>query len=244
MRSAAFFLTLGLTAAAADTAADTAPEPSPALVAAVERLQLPGVKINLDERAVDVDATVCLDSGALELVACTAETKQHESIVTIRAKAVHIHTALLLLGTKAGHPAMRQRVGGEDGYWVDVPPKGGKVDVSFVVPSEGGEPVERPVREFIAPNPDLFSAGEEPPSFPTDTFLFAGSRLVPNDDGPPTYICEREGNVISIATFGDELLCLPKVHSKDNGALLWQVDPTHLPPVGTKVTLRLRPKKP
>jgi hypothetical protein len=48
--------------------------------------------------------------------------------------------------------------------------------------------------------------------------------------------------VISIATFGDELLCLPGVHSHENGSLMWQVDATELPKVGTKVTLRLRPR--
>jgi hypothetical protein len=47
--------------------------------------------------------------------------------------------------------------------------------------------------------------------------------------------------VISIATFGDELLCLPEVHSQDNDALMWQVNATNLPAVGSNVTLRLRP---
>ena len=78
--------------------------------------------------------------------------------------------------------------------------------------------------------------------FPTDTFLFAGSRLVEVGTGPRAYLSDRSGNVISIATFGDELLCLPEVHSHQNGALAWQIDHRHLPEVGTQVTLRLRPK--
>ena len=57
------------------------------------------------------------------------------------------------------------------------------------------------------------------------------------------YLADRSGHVISIATFGDELLCLPEVHSQDNGALMWRIDPTHLPKPGTKVTLRLRFQK-
>jgi len=48
--------------------------------------------------------------------------------------------------------------------------------------------------------------------------------------------------VITIATFGDELLCLPGIHGHQNGSLMWQVDPTELPKVGSKVTLRFRPK--
>ena len=37
------------------------------------------------------------------------------------------------------------------------------------------------------------------------------------------------------------MLCLPEVHSADNGALMWRADPTHLPALQTKIILRLRP---
>jgi hypothetical protein len=48
--------------------------------------------------------------------------------------------------------------------------------------------------------------------------------------------------VISISTFGDELLCLPGIYTEANDALMWQANPDKLPKVGTKVTLRLRPQ--
>jgi len=54
-------------------------------------------------------------------------------------------------------------------------------------------------------------------------------------------LANLSGNVISIATFGDELLCLPGVHSHANGLLAWEVDSTDLPAVGSSVILRLRP---
>ena len=38
------------------------------------------------------------------------------------------------------------------------------------------------------------------------------------------------------------LLCLPGVHGKANDSLMWQVDATALPAVGSKLTLRLRPR--
>jgi hypothetical protein len=72
--------------------------------------------------------------------------------------------------------------------------------------------------------------------------LFAGSQLVGDGPGPRKYLAGVSGNVISIATFGDELLCLPDVSGHDNGSLLWEIDATHLPAVGSKVTLRLRPQ--
>jgi hypothetical protein len=65
---------------------------------------------------------------------------------------------------------------------------------------------------------------------------------VDDGPGPRKYLSDLSGNVISIATFGDELLCLPGMHSDDNEALEWQVNATGLPAVGSKVTLRLRPQ--
>ena len=219
-------------------------EPAPEAVAA---LKLPGLKINLEEKSVDVDATVCLRTGFLELVACTKDSKEHESILSVDAKPSHIHAALLLLGAKPGNPAMRKPLNEEMTRWVDLPPRGGKVKVSLVFAAEGGEAKEFPISKFISRNSgevegievDEEEAGQP---FPTSTFLFAGSHLYKPKEGKPRYLAEESGNVISIATFGDELLCLPGVHAKDNWALVWEVDPTDLPALDAKVVLRLKPE--
>ena len=76
------------------------------------------------------------------------------------------------------------------------------------------------------------------------TFTFAGSQLRDNGPGPRDYLADLSGNVISIATFGDEVLCLPFHQTQHDGALTWRVKPDSLPGVGTRVTLRLRLKKP
>ena len=209
-------------------------------VSALEKLKLPGVKINLEEKSVDVEATVCLTAGTLELIACRQNTKEHESILTINATAMHVHTALLLLGAKPGNPAMRMPR--EDGGWVDMPPSGALVDVFLVFQNESGKTVERPISDFLVTNTEYEAAPDKRTRFPTHSFLFAGSHLVGESDGPRQYVSDHSGNVISIATFGDELLCLPDVHSHENGSLLWQVDDTYLPAVDSKVTLRLRPQ--
>ena len=64
-----------------------------------------------------------------------------------------------------------------------------------------------------------------------------------DDQGNKRYSAEESGHVVSISTFGDEVVCLPDHMSKDNNALVWEVDPTHLPAVGTKVVLRLTLEK-
>jgi hypothetical protein len=194
---------------------------------------------------VDVASTVCLGQGALELIACTKDTKEHEAIIMIEAVPKHVHTALLLIGARPGSPAMRKPIDKEGTRWMDVPPSGGPVDVSLVFPDKEGKIVERPISDFIVANDDESNPaaqGDKQERFPTNTFLFAGSILHGEKDGPRQYLCDTSGNVISIATFGDELLCLSGVHDEANGHLMWQIDNTHLPAVGTKVTLRLRPQ--
>ncbi len=212
--------------------------------AALQRLEFPGVKVSVQEQCVDVESVVCLHRGALELVACTKGTKEHESIVAIEAKPMHIHAALLLLGGKPGSPAKRQQLGDQAGRWIDLPPRGGPVDVFLVFRGKGGEVVEHPISDFIAPSSrrsDGSGSADREARFPTHTFLFAGSVLYGDGPGPRRYLSDETGNVISISTFGDELLCLPTIHSQDNDALMWQVKATNLPAIGSNVTLRLRP---
>lgn len=223
--------------------------PDPALEEALKKLKFPGVAINLKEGYVDIEAKICLDRGMLELVVCTNGGKEHESIVAIAARPMHIHTALLLLGAKAGNPAIRRPPSNENERWIDIPPRGCEVDVLLVFPDKAGKPVEHPISEFItrsSAGPEVGrDAAEDKKAelrFPTHTFLFAGSHLVDNGPGPRRYLSDESGHVISIASFGDELLCLSGVHSHQNGALEWQVNAAGLPAVGTKITLRLRPK--
>lgn len=209
----------------------------------LEKLKLPGLKINLEERAVDVEASICLDRGMLELIACTKDSKEHEAILMVSAKAVHIHTALLLLRAKPGNPAMRRQVDGEEGRWIDIPPRGGEIGVYLVFKNKEDKMVEHPISDFIKHGADESGDPSDTKKikFPTHNFIFAGSQLVGDGPEPKKYLSDESGNVISIVTFGDEMLCLPEVHAQDNASLVWEVDPTNLPPLDTKVILRLRP---
>ena len=217
-----------------------------------KNLTLPGLVVDFQKRYVDIEATICLDEGMLKLIACTRETKEHESIVTITARPMHVHTALLLLGANNGHPAMRKPVGEGGARWVDIPPRGDPVDVYLVFRNKERKVVERPISDFVTrpeERPDVLVGSKESNAQQGDkkfpkTFLLAGSLLVGDGPGPRTYLADQSGHVISIATFGDELLCLPGMHAEANDALIWQIDATHLPKVGSAVTLRLRPQHP
>ena len=233
-------------APAKDPAARPVRQISPELRAALEKLKLPGVKINLEEWCVDVDSRVCLKEGLLELIACTKDTKEHESIIVVDAKPSHVHTALLLIGAKPGSPAQQQAIDPEMTRYRSIPPSGSPVDVFLVFKNPEGKQVEKPISDFIKRSdeqeqPTEPDAEDDNGKFPTHTFLFAGSILVGEGDGPRRYLCDSEGNVISISTFGDELLCLPGFHEQANGALMWQVNGEKLPELDSKIILRLRP---
>ena len=221
-------------------------------------VKLPGIVIDFEKRCVDLEATVCLDRGFLELVACAKGSKEHESIVAVAARPMHIHTALLLLAAKNGNPAMRKQVGEEEKRWVNIPPRGDPIDVLLVTTNKDGKAIERPISDFVIRSSERVDEvdgavitalnqtekrGNEKEARLPHTFLFAGSHLHDNGPGPRQYLADLSGNVISIATFGDELLCLPFHQTQDNDALMWQIKRKSLPKVGTKVTLRLRPKK-
>jgi hypothetical protein len=214
-----------------------------------DELAMPGMKILVKKGYIDVEAKICLAKGMLELLACKKDSKEHESLIAVVPKAAHIHAALLLIGAQPGNPAMRKEVETEDGpRWIDLEPRGQEIDVSLVFNNEAGEPTEHPIKEFLIkseeesfePKPEV---KKEDRAFPTNTFLFVGSHVFKDGEADPVYLADESGNVISLSTFGDELLALPGVHANDNQGLVWSIDPTRVPPLDTKVILRLKPKK-
>ena len=241
-------LGFGQAALAEEPKAEEAAKPQPVDVGTREELKLPGLTVYTKEAYVDVESTICLTAGFLELIATTKDGKEHESIISIAAKPSHVHAALLLLRAQPGNPAMAKRL--DDGGWLDIAPRGAEIGVSLVFDDEKGKQVERPISDFIMRGQEEDSYGpdavdlkpEDRRRFPTNNFLFAGSQLYKDDDGNAHYLSDGSGNVISLSTFGDELLCLPGKHSQENVALAWEIDPTHIPKLGTKVSLRLRPK--
>ena len=64
----------------------------------------PGIRIDWARRQVEVEATVILREGALELFACSPDSREHESIVRIEARPLFVFQALGLIGLTEGHP--------------------------------------------------------------------------------------------------------------------------------------------
>lgn len=211
-----------------------------------ENMTFPGVTIETKKGYVDVKANVALDSGMLEVIACTPDSREHESIVVIDAAPMHIHAALLLLGAQNGNPAMMKPANEEKTRWIHLPPRGDPIAVSLTIKNKDGKLIERPISDFIQYGEEAaegFDENDEPLPKPEEVFsvfVFAGSQVVTDKEGKRHYLADQQGNVVSISTFGDEVLCLPTIHTRDNSRLVWEVNAEHLPKVGTEVALRLR----
>ena len=67
----------------------------------------------------------------------------------VHARQMHIHTALLLLGTQSVNPAMHRPIEEGGTRWVDIPPRGDPVDVYLVFSNKQGKVVEHPISDFV-----------------------------------------------------------------------------------------------
>lgn len=62
------------------------------------------VLLDVDDGKLILETEVVLRAGLLEMLVCLKQTKEHESILSIDAKAATVHAGLLALGCKPGTP--------------------------------------------------------------------------------------------------------------------------------------------
>ncbi|MEX2285579.1 MAG: YdjY domain-containing protein [Planctomycetaceae bacterium] len=86
-------------------------------------------------------AKVVLREGLLEMLCCPTQTKEHESILAVDAKAYVVHAGLLALGAKPGKPAQ---------FLPEFkPPTGQKIDIFLQWTDEKGKPHRAKAQEWI-----------------------------------------------------------------------------------------------
>jgi hypothetical protein len=196
-----------------------------------------GVEVDTEAREVRIAATVCLDGGWLEQVACSPRSREHEALVVVDVRPSAIHLALMLAGFEPGRPGRWSRQ--EDGELSLEPPTGAPLDVLVEHADADGGVVRVPVRRWIR---DHLGRHE----FPRSPWIFAGSSMAPNPEhmGPGEhYVADMTGSIIGLVTFGDELIGFSLVLA-DQAEVQppeWELNTGVVPPVGTPVTIILRP---
>lgn len=126
------------------------------------------VLLDRQNKTVLLKTTVVLRQGALEMLMCKKQTKEHESILSIDAQAYVIHTGLLAVGAKPGAP-----------FRIDTefhPPTGQKIDIFLNWTDDKGEKHRVPAKSWVRHSINRFWI-EKMDALPKDVNLPKNSEL-------------------------------------------------------------------
>jgi hypothetical protein len=209
--------------------ADEPSEPTTSGEAAKERL----VKLSKDHdvwidpqrKLVVVDGEVALRDGGLEMFACPKGSKEHESVIAVRASSQLVHAGLLAVGAIAGHP-------------VQFDPKyaaatGTTIDILVLWQDDKGKHKVR-AQEWVK---DAKTGGEM-----KYDWVFGGSGFWTDETTGQKYYYADGGDFICLSNFSTATLDLPIESSQANDALLFSAFTERIPPRGTAVRLVLIPR--
>lgn len=183
----------------------------------------PGVRIDWGKRAVEVEATVVLREGLLELLACSPNTREHESILTIKARPRDIYQAMGLIGLEPGKP-----VRFDEADKKPLPPTGEKLHLSVRYRKNDNDVVVA-VEDWLLDT----GTGKRPDSL---KWVFAGARTL--EDG--RFAADDEGTIVCVVDFDTALIAVGSVHSADNDQLWLGANTAEIPPIGTRCTLLIK----
>ncbi len=217
----------------------------------------PRVFVHRELGHVDLLAYVLETRGMeyLELIACVAGTREHESLVAAPVRPSHLHAALLTIGLEPGRPHRYRRI---DNEFISEPAEGPIVAVSVIVPSATGPDSQVPIHEWIAnrlslDEIDTFRALEHEaaaanlpaPPYPEGdaieplTFLFTGS-VFQDFDGMQRYAADSGGTLVSLLNFGDDVIAARSDFTNRDGNEPFEARHSAMPEPGTWVRLRIR----
>ena len=190
------------------------------------REYVPGLKIDWTNRHIEIDSEVVLRKGPLELLACSPKTREHESILVVRPRPLHIFQALGLIGLTPGAPV---RYDEAKERWL--PPDGEQVGIRIRYRDDRGER-EVAAAEWLRTTKDK--------KVPSDmTWVFAGSGKL--EDG--RFLADLDGTVICVVDFDSALVAVGSLHTADNELLWLEANTDAIPAAGTPCTIVIGPEK-
>lgn len=180
----------------------------------------PGVVIDWNRKAVEVEARIVLREGPLELLMCAAGSKEHESILATPARPRDIFQAMGLLGLEPGKP-VRWNASGDK----LLPPSGQRLALSVQCRVDSKE-VVFPIEKW------LLSADQKTPPPPIH-WVFTGSQTVPEN----RFGADVEGTIVCLVDFETALISVAALHSADDEQLWLRANPETIPERGTSCRL-------
>ena len=180
----------------------------------------PGIWIDWSRRLIELEARVALRSGPLELLACSPNTREHESILVVQARPLDIYHAMGLVGLEPGAPIRYDRERER------VHPATGQELQLHVRYRENGAERTVPAEHWL-----LESERRSSPD--SVKWVFAGSKSY--EDG--RFGADVEGTVVCVVDFQSALIAVGALHTADNRLLWLEANTPRIPPIGTACKL-------
>jgi hypothetical protein len=216
--------------------AQRAPEIQNAERIGEHRYRIGQVVVDTAEKLIRVPCRVNMHRGMIEFLAVASEGKLHESVLLAEAEPLHVHVALLLLGLEPGRGAR---------YHGDQEPVSGPgVEARVEWHAAAPAPVQAPTGLVspVSPPGRLYTARLEqfawdiPARRPMPPVAWRFTGAMPPGPGPRI---EEERSVA--ATYRDPGAVLTNPLPTGTDDTVYKVNERLVPPVGTPITLLLRP---
>ena len=181
--------------------------------------------IDFKSKQVILGGNICLTAGQLEMFACPAGTKEHESVIAVNAAASEMHAALVALGIEPGKPCQ----------WDPEykPASGPVIDIEIrwrdtKSQSTISRSAKQMIQDFHTKKPMIHQ------------WVFGGSELWEDPESGEKIYYANSGEMICLSNFSTASLDLNVESSQSNEGLLFQALTENIPPLGTKVYLVLK----
>ena len=185
---------------------------------------LPGIEVYTKAREVRLKSEVVLQTGALELFVCSEGTREHESVLAVRARPSHVTFALSLLGLDPGKPGFRTEGGAFS------PPAGQVLEITCRFAGADGKQHEMPAYRFLR------LAGSEAALDRRLDWVYVG-----RPEADALRAADREGTVVCLSNFPEAVIDVPFESTADNASLVYEANTEAVPKVGTAVEIVIRP---
>lgn len=181
--------------------------------------------IDPERKRVVMVGDVCLREGQLEMLVCPQGTKEHEAVLHAPVDPYKVHAALLAVGAEPGNPAR---------FVPDYQPaRGTQVEVWLFWTDENGERQRARGQDWVR-RVGTDKSLEHP-------WVFGGSGFWVDESTGEKHYQADQGDFICVSNFPTAMLDLPIESSDKAGQLAFDAFTERIPPLGTKVTIVLRP---
>ena len=165
--------------------------------------------------------------GALEMFACPANTKEHESVIATNAYASEMHAALLAIEAEPGSPSRWT----EEGF---TPPHGSLIDIQVRwFDEQSKQEVTRSAKEMV------FNVVKQK-TMESD-WIFGGSVSYQDPETGDKYYVADSGEMICLSNFSTAAIDIQVESTNTNEDLYFRAHTENIPELGTKVYMILKP---